>query len=134
MALLEDIIAKGNRGHFGYIENSVITCADGFHMSVIAGGGTYCQPRPQFCSCWYRVEETMGAHTVLTTNERDVRHDYRGPYTHVEVGFPSERPEPWGEWHPHCEGDIWKETVYGYVPVEMVRALVALHGGEKEEA
>ena len=78
-----------------------LRCADGFTMSVIAGGGAYSTPR-----------------------------DSADGYTAVEVGFPSERPEPWAEWEEHCDGaDNPTGTVYGCVPVDMVRALVALHGG-----
>lgn len=56
---------------------------------------------------------------------------YPGPYTHVEVGFPSEVPEPWEIWSEFVEDpESPTSTVYAYVPVEDVRALVELHGGE----
>jgi hypothetical protein len=119
MSGLEDIIARGNRGDgSGYGENR-ITCADGFHLSVIAGGGTYCTPRPAF---------RPGPADGITSH---VASDYRGPYTTVEVGFPSERPEPWDEWASYVDSsEEPTKTVYHYVPVELVRALVASHGGE----
>lgn len=98
---LQDIIDRSNRG--------VIRCADGFRMSVISGYyGTYCNPRPGF-------------NQLL---------NYSGPFTEVEVGFPSARPEPWDTWREYCENvDEPTETVYAYVPVDVVRALVESHGG-----
>ena len=104
--LLEHIIAKGNRFRTvpTFAENWV-HCADGFKMSVLAGWGAYSIPRPL--------------------------DDFEGPYLAVEVGYPSARPEPWDLWstYAECESDP-TGTVYGRVPVDMVRALVALHGGE----
>lgn len=53
------------------------------------------------------------------------------PYTSVEVGFPSARPEPWGEWERYAEDSTDPTgTVYGFVPVALVRDLIASHGGE----
>jgi hypothetical protein len=50
------------------------------------------------------------------------------------VGFPNKIPEPWEEWEPYCESPaIPHDTVYAYVPFEMIEALVALHGGEEEK-
>jgi len=79
-----------------------IKCADGFHFSVQASEFHYCNPR------------------------FDGMHEYET----VEVGFPSERVEllmPWCE-DPSCP----TETVYGRVPVEVVNAIVAEHGGVAE--
>lgn len=98
-AQLERIIAEGADTSAG---DNWIKCADGFRLSVVAGSYGYCAPR--------------GAAA--------------GPYTKVEVGFPSERPEPWEQWSKFAEqAKSPTETVYGYVPVDMVRALVELHGG-----
>ena len=54
-----------------------------------------------------------------------------GPWTHVEVGYPN-RVEPllW-EW-AEVKGD-WTDTVYPRVPVEVVAAVVELHGGFGEQ-
>lgn len=125
-AKIDDILADGNPQRFtqdGY--GSRIYCADGFHLSVIAGQGAYSTPRselprlPRLDPSWEPA-------------------DYPGPYTHVEVGFPSARPEPWDDnpredgWRSYCEDtDQPTETVYGYVPGGMVRDLILLHGGEK---
>jgi hypothetical protein len=100
------------------VENR-ITCADGFNLSVIAGAGYYCKPRPSLLS-----EHPDGLVS-------DAPRDYPGPYTEVEVGFPSERPEPWATWAECAEdGENPTGTVYSYVPVQMVRDLILSHGGE----
>lgn len=115
-ARLNRIAAEGNRrvnmsSTEWEPERNRIRCADGFSLSVIAGWGTYCEPRPD----WFN----------------GVPEDYAGPYTRVEVGFPSQRPEPWDAWQPFCESPAEPtETVYGYVPVEMVATLIDSHGGE----
>ena len=102
---VDDVAAGGGRCR--------VQCADGFTMSVIAYEGTYCTPRPGY-------PVTMGGADA----------GYTGPFTEVEVGFPSVRPEPWDTWAEHCETpDDPTETVYAYVPVETVNALVELHGG-----
>lgn len=117
MNLLEQIVAAGNRPH-GTIPNR-ITCADGFTLSVIAGPGVYCTPRPALLD---NLPDGLVS---------DAPKDYPGPYTAVEVGFPSARPEPWSDWSQRAEDEEEPtSTVYGYVPVEMVRALIESHGGE----
>ncbi|MFD5579046.1 hypothetical protein [Streptomyces pseudogriseolus] len=114
---LDQIIETGNRPH-REIPNR-ITCVDGFSLSVIAGPGTYCSPHPALLS---------GLQDGLVS---DAPRDYPGPYTAVEVGFPSARPEPWAMWAERAEdGEDPTGTVYGYVPVQMVRDLILSHGGE----
>jgi hypothetical protein len=73
-----------------------IECADGFALSVQASNFHYCTPR-----------------------------DYEGPYTHVEIGFPSEVET---ELMPYCE-DINDPTgtVYANVPIELVLSLINKH-------
>lgn len=80
-----------------------IECVDGFRMSVQASENHYCSPRDAF-----------------------------GPWTHLEVGFPSQvEPLLW----PYAEDPgEWKGTVYIRVPIELVAAVVELHGGFSEEA
>lgn len=75
-----------------------IKCLDGFSLSVQATEGAYCQPRDNF-----------------------------GPWSSVEVGFPSAKPELIMSYAEQAE--IPTETVYGYVPIELVEELIALHGG-----
>jgi hypothetical protein len=63
MSALESIIAHGNRSldieriksGAGW-SDSWITCADGFKLSVIAGGGTYCSPPDTDRGPFHRVE------------------------------------------------------------------------------
>jgi hypothetical protein len=113
---LDRIIAEGTRKADWSADgkpSNLIECADGYNLSVIAGCGTYCAPRP-------------GGY-----GDSAAARDYEGPYDEVEVGFPSERPEPWDQWSTWCESPEYPTgTVYGYVPVDIVRALVLLHGGE----
>lgn len=111
--MLDHVIAFANRD-FSRPENAVsgkVVCADGFTMSVISGASTYCTPRNNI-----------------------------GPYSKVEVGFPSEKPEPWSEWSRYAEIIAWDDEeedqvdptqiIYAYVPVDLVRDLISLHGGE----
>ena len=76
-------------------------CKSGFGMSVQASETSYCAPR-----------------------------DNIGPYTHVEIGFPSAAD---------CmiigyaeDPDDPTGTVYGYIPVGIVKALIIKHGGIEE--
>lgn len=79
-----------------------IVCADGESLSVQASRTHYCSPR-----------------------------DCYGPWEAVEVGFPS---VPVPEWAAFKDGPQLADTaaVFGYVPVELVRAFIAAHGGEKQ--
>lgn len=76
-----------------------IVCADGTTLSVQANEHVYCSPR-----------------------------DNKGPYSAVEVGFPSaEPPEIWQQYAE--EPDRPTDTVYAYVPIELVSFFIARHGG-----
>lgn len=87
-----------------------IICADGFSMSVQANHGAYCLPRTNIAE-----------------------------WTHVEVGFPSAKPEEFYEYaessgyNDEEDGSVefmdYTETVYPYVPIELVEACIAAHGG-----
>lgn len=78
-----------------------IECADGFSLSAQASEFTYCTPREN--AAW--------------------------PYFEVEVGFPSERVE---ELMPFAESpEDPTGTVYGWVPVSIVEAIINAHGGPK---
>lgn len=76
-----------------------IVCADGFTLSVQASFGAYCRPR------------------------RNI-----GPWYEVEIGFPSARPSDDVMQYVEDPKDP-TGTVYGYVPVELVNALIEEHGG-----
>lgn len=76
-----------------------ITCKDGFKMSVQASEMHYCSPR-----------------------ENNAEY-----YTTVEVGFPSEQEETL---MPYAEEPVSPtETVYGWVPIQVVSAIIEKHGG-----
>ena len=76
-----------------------IYCKDGFSMSVQASETSYCTPRENSAT----------------------------RYESVEVGFPSAEEPMLMEWaeDPHRPTD----TVYAYVPVEVVNLVIAKHGG-----
>lgn len=107
---LDRIIRDGNRFHdYTCNTDNWLECVDGFQLSVIAGFGAYSTPH------WIDAKP---------------RTDPEGPFTHVEVGFPSARPEPWDQWSEYAETpEESTDTVYGQVPAVMVRALVDAHGG-----
>ena len=79
--------------------NKKIVCADGFSMSVQAGGGSYCEPR---------VDDAQ-------------------EYTEVEAGFPSAYESllaPYAENEEDYTG-----TIYGWVPADIIVIVCAKHGG-----
>jgi hypothetical protein len=75
-----------------------IVCGDGLTLSVQASATHYCWPR-----------------------------DIYGPYSEVEIGFPSAEISEIMQWAETPATPL--ETVYGYVPVEVVDAVIAAHGG-----
>jgi hypothetical protein len=77
-----------------------VTCKDGFSMSVQASSFHYCTPRV----------------------------DGAPFYTTYEIGFPSER-EPLLMPYRELSEDEPTRTVYPYVPVEIVAAVIRKHGG-----
>ena len=90
--------------------NPRIVCEDGFSISVQAREGSYCTPRMDYPAF---------------------------PHTHVECGFPSSTPltddlKAYAEAFYGCSDESecdFTETVYGYVPVEIVKAELQQHGG-----
>lgn len=78
--------------------NERVVCADGFSISVQANEMAYSEPR---------------------NND--------GPYTYVELGYPSEPDELIMSYAENSRDP--RETVYPYVPVSTVSLLIAKHGG-----
>lgn len=82
-----------------------VICADGYSVSVQVGDGLYSTPR------------NYGA-------------DY---YTEVELGFPNMEDELINDYaeggYEEDETTYYTETVYPYVPVEIVDKLFEKHGG-----
>lgn len=52
---------------------------------------------------------------------------WEGPYTHVECGFPSSEESDLMEYAEDPSDPTG--TVYGYVPVEIVKSVLKKHGG-----
>jgi hypothetical protein len=77
-----------------------LECKDGFSVSMQTGKFLYCEPR-----------------------------DNAGPWTHVELGFPSGYEEELMEYAE--DKDRPTGTVYGWVPLELVARVVTAHGGLK---
>lgn len=79
-----------------------VCCMDGTTMSVQVGNGLYCTPR-----------------------------DNNGPYTHVEVGYPSKVFKQLYDFMEGsvADGDDPTKCVYGYVPIELVDELLDACGG-----
>ncbi len=76
-----------------------VVCTDGFSMSVQAGKHKYSAPRV----------------------------DNAAQYTEVEVGYPTRIEPLLMKW---CEDDTRPcNTVYGYVPTEVVSLVITKHGG-----
>jgi hypothetical protein len=82
--------------------NPQIMCKDGTQVSVQASQFHYCIPRND-----------------------------TGPYTKVEVGFPTVAPtqrlKDFAE-----DAEYLTETVYGYVPLDVVQEFLDEHGGIAE--
>lgn len=75
---------------FGMKElNPIVICNDGMELSIQASNTHYCRPR-----------------------------DDIGPYSHVEVGFPTVEPVEFIEYAENSNEPL--STVYGFVPVELV--------------
>lgn len=80
-----------------------IVCADGFTMSVQASDFHYCDPR-----------------------------DNCGPYTTAEVGFPSAKDPELEKFAEDPDALIEGgavQTVYGYVPAEVIMEVIERRGG-----
>jgi hypothetical protein len=77
-----------------------VHCMDGTTLSVQVGSGLYCIPR-----------------------------DNNGPYTHVEVGFPSRGFTQLTEYIDGTDDADPCESVYGYVPIEIVEEIIEECGG-----
>lgn len=89
----------GTKYYYGDARVPPVICLDGFSMSVQAGGWMHSSPKIDFA-------------------------DY---YFAVEIGFPSQVEEFLLEYAE--KPDEPTDTVYGYVPVELIDAIIKKHGG-----
>lgn len=101
--LAERRTSRNSGGYLFYPPIPKLICADGFQLSVQASQYHYCAPRE----------------------------DAQPFYCLVEVGYPSEK-EPLLMQYAE-EADNPTETVYGYVPTELVAEIVTKHGGLKND-
>lgn len=89
----------------GYIKMHRITCNDGFSFSVQASQSHYCTPR-------------------VTHRNKNIN-----IYDEYEVGFPSKKEDLLMEWCDDSEKPT--DTIYAYVPKEVIEAVIEKHGGIK---
>ena len=105
-----------------------IACNDGFSVSVQASEFSYCHPsytQWQNEDGWQVIN---GEYYLSSKTPRSFETDHYIPYESVELGYPSEEDELINE---YAEGDDYTNTVYGYVPVDIVEKLIEKHGGYK---
>ncbi len=97
--------SMNNRDIFDRKRYERVVCADGASVSIQAGAGVYSIPR-----------------------------DNKGPYTHVEAGFPSVDPPPSWREYAEADGKHWTpcDTVYAYMPYDCVDEFINVHGGLME--
>ena len=82
-------------------QNKSVVCNDGFRMSVQASENNYSIPRQ----------------------------DNADRYMEVEIGFPTDLEETILKYADNSQDPTC--TVYGYVPVDLVRHIIDKHGGIK---
>lgn len=98
----EEMLNSKFMNEFAIVRNPAraILCADGFMVSIQASSSHYCSPR---------------------AND--------GPYSHFELGYPSEPDDLITEYAE--DGERLTQTVYPMVPLQVVLDLVNRHGGVK---
>lgn len=105
-----------------------IVCNDGYSVSVQVSEHSYCAPRYTQWQNEDGWQVVNGAYWGSSETPRNFETDNFTPYESVELGFPSEEDELINE---YAEGDDYTDTVYGYVPVDIVEKLIEKHGGFK---
>ncbi|WP_331752701.1 hypothetical protein OG440_38240 (plasmid) [Streptomyces sp. NBC_00637] len=108
---IDHITAHGT----GRLPRTIRLTDDGV-ISVHAGDGAWCSPRPRA-----RMVHEGGLGTAPA--------DYPGPYTALEVYVVAPVTVP-ADWAPYSDDDDPQAGLFCTVPAEMVRALVVEHGGE----
>lgn len=88
-----------------------VVCQDGFTVSIQASASHYCSPRKSF----NRLENYSDFTSPIV--------DY-SIYNEMELGYPSARDDLLTDYAETPDGDI-----YGWVPVDVVNALLEKHGG-----
>lgn len=122
-----NIISVGPE-HFYQKVRPRIVCNDGFSISVQASEHMYCEPR---YTQWQNEDGWQvinGSWWTSSKTPRNFETDRFTPYESVELGFPSEADELIYE---YAEQNDYTNTVYPYVPVDIVEKLIEKHGGFK---
>jgi len=92
---------KAVEGRLSHEQVPPLVCRDGLKLSVQASSYHYCAPR-----------------------------DHVGPWTSMEIGFPSKPVPELREWRQDLEDDQPdEECVFGWVPVEKILETIEKHGG-----
>ncbi len=126
MAIFRYIVKQGNHGfhHQGFskqIRDGLITCQDGFSMTVKAGQDIGCFPTVTPCD----ASSDHPSHLFGYTKECD----YAGPYENLLVEEVSEVPPNFSDWMNYGYADEPKGPFYN-VPKQLVEDLISFHGGE----
>ena len=127
-------IASGSKVSDGRSEVTIVT-RSGFTVMVMAHQDVMCTPLVTCCenNDVYEGEEPCGECDMEEEGWEPC--DYEGPFTHLQVVQPSERPEPWDKWKKYLRfkfpmSEPWKSSPFDNVPVAMVLDLIREHGGE----
>ena len=104
-----------------------VFCKDGYSVSIQASEYHYCEPEysqipPKNNGRWL----IYNGNYIFGENRETFFAPNYIPYQTVELGYPSEADELINEFG---EGDDYTNTVYAYVPVEVVEQLIEKHGG-----
>jgi len=98
-----DLIEPEQKGK--YIKFKHVICKDNFTMSVQASGGAYCHPRITCMNSNYFI------------------------YDELEIGYPNRKETLLLEYAEDKKNP--KQTVYAYVPLELINKVIHKHGGLK---
>jgi len=109
MAQLDDIISgKGTYKHFKFQDGTRYSAKELADLIICADGTELSVQASKTHYCTPRADRVV--------------------YSRVEVGYPSvDPPESWAE---YADGE-YPSSVYGCVPVELVREFIEAHGGEQ---
>lgn len=117
-----------------YTENNIVRprviCNDGFSVSLQANNIAYCTPR--ITQGLLEGKLYFDGSFDFDGNGTNGFIDEFIPYVEVELGYPSEVDEnllPYAE-----DASNPTNTVYGYVPIEIVDSMIQRHGGINERA
>lgn len=113
----------------GLVQHTLaIVCQDGFTMSIQASAHHYCEPRQNF----FQVEKESkqyyygDAGYLNLPNKFETVIDYN-IYTHFEIGYPNQEETLLISYAE--DPTKLTDTVYGYVPKQLIEEVIEKHGG-----